>query len=911
MIVNRPYETPASNKCQLTTENHWVTVANIVNPAVISASNPNLANPDITNSAPNEASLTLAPGETAYVTIRLVNPSPSTIPFTANTLISTIFPATVPQAVNTQTVFQNGGNATNPPLALFITTPSLPAASINSYSQQLQSVGGVAGSHTWTVISGSLDGLTLNPSTGLISGSPSASGSFPVTIQLKDSASPPDITTASYTLVVSAPLTITTTTLPEAAVSAPYPFPGGTAQVSATGGNPGPLTYSLTSVPQALNIAINPSTGALSSSDVTAQPGNYNLTVEVQDSGQPQHTVSKALTLTVVPLFAGTTPNTLPAGTVGTLYSQNLTSTATTPPYTYALDPHSTPLPPGLSITTLNPTTGLLSGTPTTAGTYSFTIDAIDSSTTSPTSQQYSENITVTINPLVVLPPAGAMFAVTGASSTPTTAGQTFSATAQLEDGNQNPIPLAGVSVTASLSSALCSSAVLSGTLTQTTDITGKATFNDLSINRGGNDYNLTATASAAPTVTGNTNLATNVGFCQTVGNMGDSRDAGASTFIDPNPAGQMNAQDSGIILVSGGIDGSSNTSISKTADLYNPSNGTFTQTGSMATARSGHTLTAIGNNMALAAGGYDNSSDGGMMTDTTTTAEIYTYNSTTGTGSFAATGPMITPRYGHTATLLKNGMVLIAGGISTTNTYKPQTGTGFVNDTVLNVAELYNPSSSTFIAITAPMISGRSYHTATLLPNGSVLLAGGSSVIFGETPLASAEVFTLNPSNPAASTFTATANNMSQARDAGSAAYSSAIGGVLVAGGFADNTIPGVDSSADLYNAQTNMFTSTGSMNYARYDGIAVVQVDGTVFIAGGYGPISVAPNIGPLNTAEVYNPSTGTFSVLPTMVFPQDQASGVGKFGGVTNTYGGIIVIMGGDGANAEVFYSGVPLS
>lgn len=921
LIVNRPYETPAvSNNCQLTTENHWVTVANIVNPKLTSMSDSSLGNPDITNSAPDEASVTLAPGETADITIRLVNPSPLTIPFTANTLISTIFPATVPHAVNTQTVFQNGGSPSYPPLALFITTPSLPAAmNGTAYSQPLQFVGGVSGANnSWSIVSGSLPpGIGLNSATGLISGTATKGGSFPVTIQLKDSASPPDVTTASYTLVVSAPLTITTTTLPEAADVDPYPFPGGSAQITATGGNSGPLTYSVITGALPSSVALNPATGVLSSSKVTDNPGNYNFTVQVQDSGQPQHTATKALTLTVVPLFVGTTPNTIPAGTVGTPYSQNLTSTATTPSYTYALDPHSTPLPPGLGISTLNPTTGLLSGTPTTPGTYSFTIDATDSSTTSPNPQQYSEFIAVTINSAVVLPPAGAMFAVTGTPSTPTTAGQTFSATAQLGDGNQNPIPLAGVSVTVSLSSALCSSAVLSGTLTQTTDITGKATFNDLSINRGGNDYNLTATASAAPVVTGQTNLVTNVGFCQTVGNMSDSRSAAASTFVDPNPVGQMGMQDTGIILVSGGIDGSSNTSISKTADLYNPSTGTFTQTGSMATARTGHTLTAIGNNMALAAGGYDDSSDGGLMTDTTTTAEIYTYNSTT--GSFAATGRMITPRYGHTATLLNNGMVLIAGGISTTNTYNPQTQTGFVNDVAVNVAELYDPSSGTFIPITAPMTSARSYDTATLLPNGSVLLAGGSSVVFGENPLATAEVFTLNPSNPSASTFTATANNMSQARDSATANLTSYFNGqitvtnVLVAGGSNSNVYPtGWDNTADLYVPGTNSFTPTGSLSDARYSAVAVEQVDGSVLVASGYALTPGSPGFGAVNNAELYNMSSGMFQMQPLMVVARQQATAVGVFGGTSLSYGGIIVIMGGDAnGTAEVYFSGVSLS
>ncbi|MFI5070944.1 MAG: putative Ig domain-containing protein, partial [Terriglobales bacterium] len=308
MIVNKSYQTPASNNCQLTTENHWVTVANIVNPALFSASDPNLANPDITNSVPNEGSITLAPGETAYITVRLVNPSPSTIPFTANTLISTIFPATVPQAVNTQTVFLNGGNPVNPPLGLLITTPSLPQTLLNgAYSQQLQSVGGVAGAHTWTLVSGSLDGLTLNPSTGLISGTPTLPGTFPVTIQLKDSASPADVTTANYTLVVIAPPPV----LQPATLSAGdqgFVYPS--QQLVATGGTPGyswswmPAQPS-TSLPPGLSLdqALGTITGTITGAAITSE--TYTFIVTVTDTAHMSASQQYSITINLPPTITG------------------------------------------------------------------------------------------------------------------------------------------------------------------------------------------------------------------------------------------------------------------------------------------------------------------------------------------------------------------------------------------------------------------------------------------------------------------------------------------------------------------------------------------------------------------------------------------------------------------------------
>jgi hypothetical protein len=113
---------------------------------------------------------------------------------------------------------------------------------------------------------------------------------------------------------------------------------------------------------------------------------------------------------------------------------------------------------------------------------------------------------------------------------------------------------------------------------------------------------------------------------------------------------------------------------------------------------------------------------------------------------TFTATGDMSTPRIGHTATLLTNGKVLIAGGARDRSS----------NDNYLPVAsaELYDPSSGTFTA-TGSMTASRVGHTATLLPNGKVLIAGGAGDISpdgGYLPVASAELY-----DPSSGTFTAT----------------------------------------------------------------------------------------------------------------------------------------------------------
>ncbi len=379
MIVNKPYQTPAANNCQLATENHWVTVANIVNPSLISAADPNLANPDITNSVPNEASITLAPGETDFITIRLANPSPATIPFSANTLISTIFPATVPHAVDTQTVFQSGGNPVNPPLALLITTPTLSATEVGAgYSQQLQSVGGVAGAHTWTIISGILPGLGLDPASGVISGTPTQGGTFPVTIQLKDSASPPDVTTANYVLAVIPAPAITTTSLPTAA-DAGHLY---TQTIASTGG-----TGTLAFTPVTVDGVSLSASGQFSGTP--ALTGIFPFIATVTDTLNVS--TSRSFTLTVNPAPAITT-NFLPPAVQGAGYSQAISAIGGTGPLAFTnltID--------GLTLSS----SGTLSGIPTLTGSFPWVATVTDSLNVSAT-----QPLTLIVNSTLVLQPA-------------------------------------------------------------------------------------------------------------------------------------------------------------------------------------------------------------------------------------------------------------------------------------------------------------------------------------------------------------------------------------------------------------------------------------------------------------------------------------------------------------------------
>jgi hypothetical protein len=192
--------------------------------------------------------------------------------------------------------------------------------------------------------------------------------------------------------------------------------------------------------------------------------------------------------------------------------------------------------------------------------------------------------------------------------------------------------------------------------------------------------------------------------------------------------------------------------------------------------------------------------------------------------GVFTTTGSMVRARVSHTATLLPNGKVLLVGGA-------PSDGTL----THLASAELYDPVSNTFSA-TGSMSTDRLGHTATLLADGKVLIAGGR-------PFTSNEVATAEIYDPATDRFSAT-GSMNVPR-AGHAAARLLDGRVLIAGGF-----NAAGSSAELFDPATASFSATGSMTQNRSSGQAEVLADGRVLILGSAD-----------NRGDLYNPASGTF--------------------------------------------------
>jgi hypothetical protein len=260
--------------------------------------------------------------------------------------------------------------------------------------------------------------------------------------------------------------------------------------------------------------------------------------------------------------------------------------------------------------------------------------------------------------------------------------------------------------------------------------------------------------------------------------------------------------------------------------------------------------------------------------------SELFEPNQSASSGSFVATGAMNTARTGHTATVLTNGRVLVAGGSSKIF------GTG----KVFAIAELYNPSKGRF-SNTGAMLEARTGHTATLLADGKVLIAGGDD---GTTSLPGAELY-----DPASATFTAT-GAMSIGRDECTATLL-ANGQVLIAGGFQrlpDGSGSRLDT-AELYDPVTGSFSLTGTMTSARQGPTATLLPDGRVLIAGG------VSNDAGLDTAELYDPVTGLFSPAGHMT--------TSRYGHLAAALGdGDVLIAGGIDnagsslASAEIFHA-----
>ena len=292
-----------------------------------------------------------------------------------------------------QTVVTSLSLTIKPPLS--ITTTSLPTGNIGAiYDQPVETVGGF-GPLTFSIVPpGTLPpGFSLDPNTGRISGTATTTGNFPFTVRVADTSGQQD--TKAFTIVInpSSPPAITTTSLPGGTVSQPYNQP-----VHAAAGI-GTLTWSIPvgSLPPGLTLGSPPTGPNISISGTPTTRGTFNFTLRVADTlGQ---FATRALSITVtLPAAPNITTTSLPAGTINQTYNEAVLATGTGT-LTWSLSAGS--LPPGLN---LNATTGTIIGTPTTTGTFPFTVRVADTLGQSDT--QALSILVSTDNPPQIVPPS-------------------------------------------------------------------------------------------------------------------------------------------------------------------------------------------------------------------------------------------------------------------------------------------------------------------------------------------------------------------------------------------------------------------------------------------------------------------------------------------------------------------------
>ncbi|HVE12863.1 MAG TPA: kelch repeat-containing protein, partial [Elusimicrobiota bacterium] len=246
-------------------------------------------------------------------------------------------------------------------------------------------------------------------------------------------------------------------------------------------------------------------------------------------------------------------------------------------------------------------------------------------------------------------------------------------------------------------------------------------------------------------------------------------------------------------------------------------------------TSRYAHSATLLPNGNVLIAGGIDS---GGTPVATT---EIYNV----ATGATNSSPNMTVARSSHTATLLPNGLVLIAGGVDNAGAVK-------------NSLELYDPRANTFTSIPATLSSARYNHTATLLADGTVLLAGGQNPVVGGAALSSCDIYVPSPTGGNGSV--TACNSMGRAR-AGHSATLLHTGRVFVSGGY-DPSTGGYIVSTEIYDPTATSWSPGPALIAQRAYHSSTQMANKTVLITGGNNGRNVAENYGFLNTTEIYTP-------------------------------------------------------
>jgi N-acetylneuraminic acid mutarotase len=290
------------------------------------------------------------------------------------------------------------------------------------------------------------------------------------------------------------------------------------------------------------------------------------------------------------------------------------------------------------------------------------------------------------------------------------------------------------------------------------------------------------------------------------------------------------------------------------------PASGTWTPTGSLTYARDGHTATLLKNGNVLVTGGEN---------DNITLGSSELYNPST--GKWTATGFLHIDRAGARAVLLPSGQVLVAGGC-TSNCLD-----------ATNTAELYNPTNGAW-SLTGGLATGRAYFSLTLLKNGHVLAAGGCTAldVNGCTTITNtAEIY-----NPSTGSWTPTGHLRAARTDHTASLIGAA---VLVAGGA--NSAGDAFSSSELYNPTTGLWTLTGRMNAAHAEHTATVVSSGKVLVAGGENAGGVSGR-----QTELYDPATGKWTLTGNLHTARQEHTAVLLPNGNVLVAGGTLAVSTG---------------
>jgi WD40 repeat protein len=299
-----------------------------------------------------------------------------------------------------------------------------------------------------------------------------------------------------------------------------------------------------------------------------------------------------------------------------------------------------------------------------------------------------------------------------------------------------------------------------------------------------------------------------------------------------------------GLVLVAGGCgtcSGSNPDPNLTSAELYHPRTGSWARTGAMHEPRVQFTATLLRDGRVLVVGGCRFS----ICTSVLAGAELYDPR----TGKWTRTGSLHVARWADTATLLPDGRVLVAGGAS-----------NCINgncSAILASAELYDPQTGTW-AVTGPMPQARARHAAALLPDGRVLVAGGAAdgaQRAGGNSLAGAEIY-----DPHSGKWALTGSLHTAAHDRGATLLPD--GQVLVEGGQNDS---GGITGAELYHPRTGTWTVTGSLHIShgyQTGGTPTLLPNGQVLVAGNAFDSSGTP----IADAELYHPATGAWTMAPS---------------------------------------------